>query len=308
VKLGLPLDGDIALVTLGSGRVGDVAGPAEVTIKTLIDESDLHIAVTRPAVARNAVEIVNADRITEIRDVYPQAGYLSAFDLAVSSAGYNAVHELIPAGVPSLFVANTSTRTDDQESRARRLQELGLGLGAVDTDPSAIEAAVTRLLDRGLRREMAAATSATRPMIKGASETATLAGDLGKSFTRRRRSPGVVASQQIQIGKDAAKDILGEARTNALKRLLGREPSPVGNRARVRVVQTPQPSTGLDPVPLAMTESLRREDLDLGTPIEHLLPGSSEGYRERRMEIVETYYDVEANPPSAEPVAAPVPP
>jgi hypothetical protein len=277
-----------------------VAGPAEVTIKTLIDNSDLHIAMTRPAVARNAVEIVTADRVTEIRDVYPQAGFLRAFDLAVSSAGYNAVHELIPAGVPSLFVANTSTRTDDQESRAKRLEELGLGLGAVDTDPAEIEAAVTRLLDRGLRQEMAAAASATRPMIRGAAETATLTGDLGRSFTRRRRSPGVVVSQQVQIAKDSAKDALGEDRTNALKRLLGREPSPVGNRARVRVVQTPQPSTGLDPVPLAVTETLHREDLDLGTPIEHVLPGSSEGYRERRMEIVETYYDVEVAPPGNE--------
>jgi hypothetical protein len=140
---------------------------------------------------------------------------------------------------------------------------------------------------------MAAAASATKPMIKGASETATLTGDLGKSFSRRRRSPGVVVSQQIQNAKDAAKSALGEDRTNSLKRILGREPSPVGHRAQVRIVQTPQPSTGLDPVPLAVTESLRREDLDLGTPIEHLLPGSSGGYRDKRMEIIATYYDVE---------------
>jgi predicted glycosyltransferase len=292
-KLGLPLDREIALVTLGSGRLGDVAGPGEVTMKTLIEESDFHVAITRPAVARNAIEVMSADRVSEIRDVYPQVGFLNAFDLAVSSAGYNAVHELIPAGVPSLFVANTSTRTDDQEARAARLERLGLGLQAPDIDPVAIGAALRRLLDDGVRQDIAARAAATRPMIKGAVETAALTLKLGEGFTRRRRRPGVVISQEIQNAKESVKSALGEERTNGLKRLLGREASPIGSKVHVRLVQTPQPSTGLDPVPLAVTESLRREDLDLGTPIEHLLPGSSEGYRERRVELIETYYDLE---------------
>jgi hypothetical protein len=291
--LGLPLDRQIALVTLGSGRLGDVAGPGEVTIRTLLEESDLHIAVTRPAVARNVVELGAADRVTEIRDVYPQVGYLNAFDIAISSAGYNAVHELVPAGVPSLFVANTSTRTDDQEARSRRLAELGLGLGARDVDPSAIATGVAKLLDPKQRQDIATAAAATRSEIRGAAETARLTVNLGSGFTRRKRTPAAVLSQQVQLAKESMKDALGEERTNALKRMLGREPSPEGEKLRVRIVGRPEPENQSTTTPLAVTTSLSRVDLELGTPIEHLLPGSSPAYRERRLEMIGTYYEVE---------------
>ena len=294
--LGLPLDREIALVTLGSGRLGDVVGPGEVAIRALLEESDLHIAVTRPAVARMVVDVAGTDRVTEIRDVYPQVSYLSAFDLGVSSAGYNAVHELIPAGVPALFVANTSTRTDDQETRSRRLEELGLALGARDVDPSAIADGIGKLLDRKFRADLAAAATATRARIAGASETARVTADFGRGYTARRRSPAVVVSQQIQIAKEALKDRLGEERTNTLKRMLGREPSPVGEKVKVRIVDQPRSPNGAGATPLAVTEDLSRSDLDLGTPIEHLLPGSSDGYRVKRLEMVETYYEVVSTP------------
>jgi hypothetical protein len=295
--LGLPVEREIALVTLGSGRLGDVAGPGEVAIRALLEESDLHIAVTRPAVARNVVDVSGTDRVTEIRDVYPQVSYLSAFDLAVSSAGYNAVHELIPSGLPALFVANSSTRTDDQGARSRRLEELGFGLGARDNDPAAIAGGVGKLLDRKFRADLAAAAASTRERISGAGETARLTVDLGSGFTGRKRSPAVVLSQQVQIAKEALKDALGEERTNALKRLLGREGSPVAEQTRVRITDHPQPTGGQGATPLAVTEALSRPDLDLGTPIEHLLPGSSAAYRERRLEMIKSYYEV-ISPPS----------
>jgi hypothetical protein len=289
--LGLPVDREVALLTLGSGRLGDVAGPGQVAIKTLLEESDLHVAVTRSAVAENEVLVEQADRVTLIRNVFPLVPYLRAFDLAVSSAGYNAVHELIPSGLPTLLVANTSTRTDDQHARSTRLAELGLAVHADDNNPAEVEVGVRRLLDRSVRRDLASGAADTRPLISGADETARLVTAFGESFTRRRPRLSVAVSEQVQRAKDAIKEVLGEERTNSLKRALGRHPTAIANRTQVRLVdEMPGPSDG--EVPLLVTEKLDGDVLRAPIPVEHILSGSSDEYRARRLEMIHTYYDV----------------
>ena len=289
--LELPLDREVALVTLGSGRLGDVTGPGEVVIRALLERSDLHVAVTRSAVAENEVSVDQADRITVIRDVYPLVRYLGAFDLAVSSAGYNAVHELLPSGLPTLFVANTSTRTDDQEARSRRLTELGLALHAPDNDPAAVKAAMRRLLDPRLRQDLAAAAATTRSRVNGAKETGNLVTGFAEEFTRRRPSLSVAVAEQTQRAKDAVKDALGEERTNSLKRMLGRRQTAIAHRSQVQLVdEVAESSNGS--LPLLVTERLTGEVLRGSFPVEHILPGSSKGYRDRRLDLIHSYYDV----------------
>ena len=63
-----------------------------------------------------------------LRATYPMSRYFAAFDAAVAAAGYNAYHELIELGVPSLFVPMPRD-TDDQPARARWAEGAGLGLG-----------------------------------------------------------------------------------------------------------------------------------------------------------------------------------
>lgn len=125
-RLGLQAEGKVALLTLGSGRLGDVTGPGQVAAETLLAETDWKIAVTRSPIARNKVPVEAADRFVEIRNQYPLAKYLNAFDVAISSADYNAVHELIPAGLATLLVANSSTGTDDQRAHAHHLASVAL--------------------------------------------------------------------------------------------------------------------------------------------------------------------------------------
>jgi hypothetical protein len=289
--LGLPADREVALVTLGSGRLGDVAGPGEVALREILENSDLHVAVTRPQVAESEVPVDHPDRVSVIRDVYPLVPFLSAFDMAVSSAGYNAVHELVPSGVPTMFVANTSTRTDDQEARSRRLAELGLGLWSSDRDRDAVAAGTRRLLDPPLRAEIGTAAAATLPRMLGAAETAGFVSGFGATFTRRRPKASVLVAEQVQRAKDGVKGALGEERTNRLKAALGRHPGPATRKARVRVVDVPV-EAGDGPLPLLVTESLSPDQLRMPLPVEHVLRGSSQAYRDRRMEIIETYYDV----------------
>jgi hypothetical protein len=290
LALDLPMDGEVALLTLGSGRLGDVSGPGQVAIEALLEKRDVHVAVTRSAVAMNEVLAAASDRVTVIRDVYPLLPYLPAFDMAVSSAGYNAVHELIPSGIPTLLVANTSTRTDDQEARSRRLAELGLALSATDVDPESVGSGAARLLDRPLREELSARASATRSQMRGASEIAALTLDFVTGFTLRKKSLSEVRAERAQMVRDAVKDALGEDRVESLKRRLGRNP-PAGRRTRVHISDGPDcrdPST----LPVVVTSQLDRALLAMQNPLEHVLVGSSGSYRERRLELIHTYYDV----------------
>jgi hypothetical protein len=125
----------------------------------------------------------------------------------------------------------------------------------------------------------------------GASETARIVTEFGESFTRRRARVSVAVSEQAQRAKDVLKDALGEERTNVLKRLLGRHPTPITNRAEVRLVdEVVEPSPG--PTPLLVTGDLDGPILRGPIPVEHILPGSSDGYRQRRLEMIHDYYDV----------------
>lgn len=291
-RLGLPLDVPVALVTLGSGMLGDVVGPGQVAVRTLLEKTDgWHVAVTRSAVARNEIPVDASDRLTRLRGVYPLATYLSAFDMAVSSAGYNAVHELIPAGVPSLMVANTSTRTDDQVARVKSLDRQGLALSSADGDVNDMEAKLRYLLDDSPRVSLAGASSETASLITGASETAAKMTQFGADFEYRKRTPSELFGAGTQKGKDRVREVLGDERTQRLKRLLGRSRTPIHGRSSVRVVS----STGMEATDLlevAFVHALSPQESRSDQPIEHLLECSSEAYAERRLEIIDRYYDI----------------
>lgn len=287
--LGLPAEGTVGLVTLGTGRLGDVAGPGAVAVDRILADESIHLAVTKWVTADRDVPVTS--RVTELKGVFPLVRYLEAFDFAVSSAGYNAVHELLPAGLPTLFVANTATRTDDQEARSRRLEELGLALHARDDDPDTVGAKVVRLLDPAVRRRLADAASGTAGKMTGAREVAERILALP-----HHADPGafrqIERTARFQELREAVKRILGERGTNLVRRILGRAPRPVGVRPRVRIVERPAIPTHDGLVPLAFTDVITADELLLGTPVEHLLSGSSDSYRRRRRDLITKYYRV----------------
>lgn len=290
--LGLPADGPIALVTLGSGRLGEVAGPGGVALDSILENSgDWHVAVTRSPVAVNEITVEQASRVTLLRGVYPLARYLPAFDVAVSSAGYNAVHELIPAGVPSVFVANTSTRTDDQLIRSRELARVGLGVSAIDHDLESVATSVAELLTEEKRDTVAEAIERL-PDPTGATDTLRLVSEFADGFTTRRPSLTETLGAMGTSIKETVKSALGDQRTDQLKRMLGRQPTPRHEKAAVVITdRVVDPEVGT-PLPVAIVDSLEIGDLRAEMPVEHVLPGSSQIYRERRRAIVSEYYEV----------------
>jgi len=287
-RLGLRSDGPIALVSLGSGRLGDVEGPERVAVQTLLGAPDWQVAITRSPIARGDSTGRTSERQVEIRGVYPLARYLEAFDAAIGAGGYNAVHELIPAGLPTLLVANSSTRTDDQRARVRHLVASGLALGADDDDAEGIRSRTLDLLDAGVRERLSSAAAGTRARMSGASETGAAVLDLVRGFGGTKLPLRSKLSMQLRALRCRASRALASTGASPLGRWLGLVPT---TRLRVRLLEAPGDRNG-DALPLLVTHDPTAELLRGGAPVEHLLPGSSEAYRQRRLELIASCYDI----------------
>jgi UDP:flavonoid glycosyltransferase YjiC (YdhE family) len=150
-QLGLDPDKPAALVNLGAGNINDTSSLLGRVVDRLAEETELQVCVTRSIIAdRTAVLPENMRPIS----VYPLARYLGAFDLAFAASGYNSYHELIQAAVPTAFVPNTDTATDDQAARSRFADRVGVGIDLLEPSVEHIDAAVRKLMDPAARRRM----------------------------------------------------------------------------------------------------------------------------------------------------------
>jgi hypothetical protein len=125
--------------------------------------------------------------VVVLESTYPMSRYLRAFDATVTAAGYNAYHELIRFGVPSLFVP-MRRQTDDQEARARFAEDAGVGLGVSGPGAPDLETKLDVLLDSASRQSMLGALEAKRP-ANGADPAAMWLAEL--AATERVRKAGV---------------------------------------------------------------------------------------------------------------------
>lgn len=149
--LGLDPARPAALVNLGAGNIDD----ADSTLRRVLDrlgrEPDLQVLVTRSIIAEQQTALPDNVRAVS---VYPLARYLHAFDLAVAAAGYNSFHELTLAAVPTVFVPNLATATDDQAARAAFAERTGIGVALHDPTPARVDAALAVVLDAERRQRM----------------------------------------------------------------------------------------------------------------------------------------------------------
>lgn len=162
--LGLPREGRVLLLSPGSGALGSVEETAARVQGALAEHGrGWTVAVTKQAIARHSIG-AGSDRVVVLDDVYPLSRYLAAFDAAVSAAGYNSVHELLGAGVPTLFIPGLDHVTDDQGARTEGVAARGAALVVRSGD---VEAGVRDLMDDGRRRELRAACDALEPADGG---------------------------------------------------------------------------------------------------------------------------------------------
>jgi UDP-N-acetylglucosamine--N-acetylmuramyl-(pentapeptide) pyrophosphoryl-undecaprenol N-acetylglucosamine transferase len=168
-ELGLDPAAVNVLVTLGQGE--EVRRATERTLGHLARNEGIQVAALSSALA-GAGSV--PEGVVALRATYPMSRYFAAFDAAVAAAGYNAYHELIELGVPSLFVPMRRD-TDDQAARARYAESAGLGLGVSGPEDPALEEKLDRLLGE---RDAVGGRLAMREPSDGAASAAAWLGEL----------------------------------------------------------------------------------------------------------------------------------
>lgn len=148
-KLGLDLNRPAVLVQLGTGD-SDMNEKMRAALNGLRGWSNLQIVLTKSPVDTNGDSLVPEGMSVTVVRYFPLAQVLSAFDGAVAATGYNSVHELLPARIPTVFISNIRG-TDDQDARAQWCHDKGYALRADHADLSNIESTVASLASEELR-------------------------------------------------------------------------------------------------------------------------------------------------------------
>lgn len=291
-RLGLDPQRGTILMTLGTGRLGEVAAPGAVIVEKLLTHTDWQIGVVKSSIASNAIPLPDDERVVAVTGVFPLARYLAAFDTAVSAAGYNSIHELIPAGLPTLVVPNIHTRTDDQAARARQAASLGVALTAHPGSTDELRRGVSSLADPVTQDSIrqAIAELPREAKLGGAGQTVDRLFDLVAGFEPAPQSMSTRMLRLRDDGKESLKRLLGPEGTNRVRRLLGRQP--IDTSEMLRVVAGS--GNGVPPGVrrLRFLENPSTAELAGSDPVEHVLEGSSAGYRANRELIAGRFYDV----------------
>jgi UDP-N-acetylglucosamine:LPS N-acetylglucosamine transferase len=150
--LGLDLNRPTALVQLGTGD-SDVNEKMTAALSGLLGWKDLQVILTKAPVDKAGKSLAPEGLDLKVVRYFPLAKVLHAFDAGICATGYNGVHELLPAQVPTVFVSNIRG-TDDQEARAQWCNDFGFALRADQADLSDITEKVKMLQDPAVRKRL----------------------------------------------------------------------------------------------------------------------------------------------------------
>lgn len=143
-RLGLPPEGQILYVAFGGGGDPESARYLEAVARVLREAGVTGAFAPGPLAEYRALPegLAGMKRV----NYYPMAECLTAFDGAISAAGYNSVMELLHHGVPSLLIP-LERQVDDQAARCRWAAEEGAALALPAPNPGELKEQVQKLLD-----------------------------------------------------------------------------------------------------------------------------------------------------------------
>jgi hypothetical protein len=286
-QLGLDPDRPAVLVNLGAWAhrparpgAGWWTSIAAQVVRQLLAGTDWQIALTRAPIVDSEVGEAQTERLVVLHDVYPLASHLAAFEAAVAEAGYNGFHELLLAGVPTLFLPK-ATSTDDQPARGRWAAGAGTALYA--DDPAHCSTEVARLLDTRVREDLRTVCSHLDADDGSAAAADLVLGALDRHGSEFRHRASTAERRRIAVleGKAAVSRVIGPSATDRLRSLRGPVAAPGARGPARRVACDPLLTTEVD------------GDLLRGSrPVEHLLRGTGPAYRRERIAIAARYHRV----------------
>lgn len=150
--LGLDPNKPAVLVQLGTGDK-DVNQKMTATLKGLSNWKDCQILLTKDPKDSTGKSLAPSGLELKIIRYFPLANLLKAFDGAIAAAGYNGVHELLAAGIPTVLIPNIRG-TDDQVARAKWCAENQYAIYADQSDLADIYAKVSQLQNGQLREKL----------------------------------------------------------------------------------------------------------------------------------------------------------
>jgi UDP-N-acetylglucosamine:LPS N-acetylglucosamine transferase len=281
IALGLDLDRPTALVQLGTGD-SDVNEKMTAALAGLLGWKDLQVVLTKAPIDKDGKSLAPEGLDLKVARYFPLANVLHAFDVAICATGYNGVHELLPAQVPTVFVSNIRG-TDDQEARAKWCNDFGYALRADQADLADITAKVKLLQDPQVRARLSE-KCAELPDTSGGEEIAEM---LYKLATDPAQSKGSgITYRRLMIQEHINRGLrhvahLGLRRVALVYRFLN-------PHIKVQEIDGQAAVFG-DQVSSAELHPLIKST----TRFEHLIVGASTSYRNRREEIAFAAYGKE---------------
>ena len=150
--LGLDADRPVVLVQLGTGD-SDMNEKMHAARTGLLGWNGLQVVLTKNPVDAQGKSLVLEGLDIKVQRYFPLANVLAAFDGAIAATGYNSVHELLPAQIPTVLISNIRG-TDDQDARAHWCHDHGYALRADHANLADITATVAKLCDAAVRESL----------------------------------------------------------------------------------------------------------------------------------------------------------
>jgi hypothetical protein len=163
-RLGIAPEHLAVWVSAGGGGDPNAERTLAVLVNTLLTNEQIHVVIGAGPLYRGTP--IRGARRTWITD-FGAAADFSGLDFAISAAGYNSFHELLHAGVPTIFYAQAKI-ADEQSRRVTAAVDRGCALELTineqgTPDPQQLQEAITQMLDVAVRERLGSTARAFVP-------------------------------------------------------------------------------------------------------------------------------------------------